>query len=217
MNEYLVIRGAREHNLKNLDIDKSSGDFTIEGLDVKGKIHSSAGEVVIKDSENGEDLFIHISAGEIQISDSSFTKFEKKQSAGNSIFTNFKAKEYIDKISAGSNSFTNCELGNLDVHSSSGDTRISDSKLGDCKMENSAGDFVVENSEVGSVEAKISAGSITLNILGNKNDYNYDLDSSAGDIEIDGSHSKDFKEDNGSSKTIKGKLSAGDFTVNFIK
>ena len=34
---------------------------------------------------------------------------------------------------------------------------------------------VVENSEVGSVEAKLSAGSITLNVLGDKNDYNYDL------------------------------------------
>ncbi|MCR4647489.1 MAG: DUF4097 domain-containing protein [Lachnospiraceae bacterium] len=208
---------VKKDSLKNLDISKSSGDFTIEGLDVKGKIHSSAGEVVIKDSENGEDLFIHISAGEIQISDSSFTKFEKKQSAGDSIFTNFKAEDYTDNISAGSNSFDKCELGNLYIHSSSGDTKVSDSKLGDCKLENSAGDFSAKNSEVGSVDAKISAGSISLNIIGEKDDFNYDIDASAGDIEIDGTHVQDFKDDNGADKNIKAKVSAGDFNVTFTK
>jgi len=208
---------VKENSLKNLDIDKSSGSLTIKDIDIKGNIGSSSGDIEIDNCQNGDELDVKISSGKFSLKDSSFSKLNKKQSSGDTKLENVKISEFINESTSGSSKIDNCEFEKFDSNATSGSIDIQDSSLGDIKVKNTSGRLNVNNSKVENAQLSITSGDLDMDIVGEQNDYNYDIKAISGNIYLEGNEIEDgFYHNNDSDKNIKIKTTSGNVNIEFI-
>ena len=103
-----------------------------------------------------------------------------------------------DKVDVYSNlgdvKFTNMTiLGPIYAGTDLGEVKFSGGKYGKMHLNNSLGDITITGEVTGNVEADCSMGDVKVELSGGETDYNYNLNTSMGDVEInDADYSKDM-------------------------
>lgn len=172
---------------------KSTVDVYLTDKEYDAYFELSAGEFNVEDDFTFSSLTINVSAGtfnykkDMTVNDDANIRI----SAGD---LNIDGKTTVNddaniRISAGDLTIKNLEAKHVDVRVSAGDATLSRVTSDDIKF-------------------KISAGDLNMNIVGNKLDYTIDIDKSAGECNV--------KDNEGGSKKLDGKISAGSATINFI-
>lgn len=128
--------------------------------------------------ENAE---FSVTAGELIITSLAADNLSVNFSAGESVLQNVRAESSAEIVmTAGECMFESCALSNM-------------------SLEMTAGDFNVINSVImGDNRIKMTAGNLYMEILGSRNDYNIGVDRTAGDVYIDGDHTKGMEKASGS-------------------
>lgn len=145
-----------------------------------------------------ENVNFEVKAGELDVRDLSAEKCTLDFTAGDSSFSNVMISEHSDiKISAGDCNFFNCTLNDPDIKMTAGYMFFGTSRL------------------LGSSDIKMTAGSMYINLSGTAEDYNFNIDKTAGNIEIDGNDSAQNITNQGAIHTINISLTAGDCIVGF--
>ena len=145
-----------------------------------------------------ENVNFEVKAGELDVRDLSAEKCTLDFTAGDSSFSNVMISEHSDiKISAGDCNFFNCTLNDPDIKMTAGYMFFGTSRL------------------LGSSDIKMTAGSMYINLSGTAEDYNFNIDKTAGNIEIDGNDSAQNITNQGAINTINISLTAGDCIVGF--
>lgn len=109
----------------------------------------------------------------------------------------------------------------LDANTDMGDVKIKSGSFKNVKMSTSMGSVEAEATFAGDVSGYSSMGDVEVTINGNSNDYNYDLETSMGDVSIDGKKEKsDFggayaTENNGGKYDVELESSMGDVSLRF--
>lgn len=106
----------------------------------------------------------------------------------------------------------------LDADMGAGDFYITEAKLGETDIECGVGRFVIDRCELnGDAEISGGVGDVTIGIVGEKEDFNYELSCGIGELEVfDESYTslgKDKEIDNGARYTISLECGVGKVTV----
>ena len=158
-----------------IDADISTGDLTVDRVNISGRIKTSSGDLMLNDTE-GEMLEIETSTGDLQ----------------------------FDKVKAGA----------ISLGSSTGDMNILRMFTDDLTCHTSTGDIDINNSEIGNAAIDSSTGDVSLSLNGDPNAYSYIVDTSTGDIHVNGEHSeKSYKKENGTKGEISVHTSTGDVDI----
>ena len=183
---------------KSLDLDVSAGKFTASTLTVENdsNIYISAGDIEIRNLVVGGNSILKVSAGDLVVNNLTVDKSGSfKVSAGD-----LKVGKAI-------------VTGESTLNVSAGDMVIDELKTSKFDAHISAGDIDVAKLETEDIKFKISAGDISLKIVGSVDDFNIDIDKSAGSCNLDKSQRHQTVKD--SNKVIEGDISAGKATINF--
>lgn len=145
-----------------------------------------------------DSIDIEVKAGELSVSELNAKNCSLEFTAGDSEFTNVMISEEAEiKISAGDCNFFNCSLNDPDIKMTAGYMYFGTGRL------------------LGDSEIKMTAGSMYINLSGTAEDYNFNIDKTAGNIEIDGNDSAQNITNQGAINTINISLTAGDCIVGF--
>ena len=163
-------------DLEDLDLVVSSGDITINGINIDGRIDLSSGDININDSE-GKDLEITTSSGCITIANAEYKKLRFDVSSGDVKITDSGIDKLKGESSSGYQTFDGLKTDEIDLRASSGDitltidgdeddysfdidTSSGDIKVGDKKMED---DYESGDGKKGSIKIDTSSGNVTVN------------------------------------------------------
>ena len=116
-----------------------------------------------------------------------------------------------------SNSEVSCDsvkADKVEIDVSSGDIELLRVFADDLKCETSSGDITINETEAGDFDAHASSGEITVSLIGDEDDYSYELKATSGDIKFNGQKIEDkYEKDNGTDNKIKIKTSSGDIDI----
>lgn len=76
--------------------------------------------------------------------------------------------------------------GKIYVSTSMGDVKLLDGSFGEMVLTNNMGDITITGEVTGDVEANCDMGDVKTELSGAETDYNYELETSMGDVEING-------------------------------
>jgi hypothetical protein len=193
---------------KSLKANVSYGNFTMKDCAAdKTTVKLSSGKSSISDFQTGDldfnnaygnSYFSSINVGESKLPDDiSFDKIDISMSSGNADIDNVYTESFeID------NSY-----GSIDCVSITADSF--DAKL-------SSGNLKIVNGDFKQADLSNSYGNITSELLGNEEDYSMDLETSYGNIKVNGkSYDDHLIIDNGEVRSITANLSSGDVRITF--
>ncbi|WP_026493066.1 MULTISPECIES: DUF4097 family beta strand repeat-containing protein [unclassified Butyrivibrio] len=140
---------------------------------------------------------LDIASGLLEVNNVESEKLTCSAASGKIDLKDIKAEKLTLDLASGLMNVTGCTARDLDTELSSGTVTIDE--------------MTVDNADF-----DITSGKVSLNLVGNKDDYSYDLDATSGSIKVDGaSTEKKFKADGNTDKKIKADLTSGSFDVTF--
>lgn len=162
--------------LGDIDIEASSGDITVDGFDISGKIKTSSGDIEISNIANGKDIAIEASSGKVELEHCNFKTVNKKTSSGDCKFNDVKADRFVLEAESGDTDISGSEISDIESESSSGNVDIDlNGKREDCNF-----DISVESGGI-----KINGGRYEDGFTENNNaDNTIKIKTTSGDIEI---------------------------------
>ena len=157
-------------SFKSLDLDVSAGKFTASTLTVENDsdIYISAGDIEISNLVIGGNSILKVSAGDLVV---------------NNITVDGSASF---KVSAGDMTIGNATVtGDSTLNVSAGDMNFNELKTNKLEAKISAGDIDIAKVETDDIKFNISAGDISMKIVGSIDEFNIDIDKSAGSCNLD--------------------------------
>ncbi|MBR5406020.1 MAG: DUF4097 family beta strand repeat protein [Lachnospiraceae bacterium] len=149
----------------DIDAESSSGEITISGINVTGKIKASSGDIFISGSK-GKDLSVKTSSGKISCDGVTADSAEFTASSGEIDLSGITADDVL------------CDT-------SSGDIDIKDSQVKDVDCEASSGEVKIElDGKEDDYSYDISSSSGDIKVNGHKSEKKYEEDGGKGKIKI---------------------------------
>ena len=109
----------------------------------------------------------------------------------------------------------------LRLDTKAGVIKIGQAKAGTLEVESSAGSVEFAGRVDGNIYGECKAGSIRMELVGEKEDYNYDIECNVGEVNLAGESIAGLRDrkrtDNGAGKTMNLECSTGSIQVDFIK
>lgn len=148
-----------------------------------------------------------------------FHKVALDLGAGEVDFDDIKAKQVTMQVGAGQITCKNLETDNMDLNVGLGEIRIKDMKVNNVTGTVGMGNLDLDGEVLESADLNCSMGNIDLKVDGSKEDYNYEIKSSMGNVDIghesySGVGNKKSI-DNGADRDIIIECSMGNATVKF--
>ncbi len=196
-NPYVEITVPAGKKFETVNICTNAGDINLDGYEITTlMVQSNAGNSDLKNLSVGS-IDLDLNYGKVKIVDTEATDVSVKASAGNA---------EISGLIADSATFDmNC--GELDVLTS---------ELGRLEAKQNLGKVKVDETKIDNIDIEADAGDVSLGLIGEKADYYFDIDSSAGDITVDGEKKEnDYNANSGKDKTIKIETNAGSVSIDF--
>lgn len=213
--------------LDYMTISTSNGDITASGFISKDLDFTlSYGDLTLEKATTSK-ADITLSCGKSAITDVSIGKLEYVNSYGNAEFKNINTADiklpdnatydYTHiSMSCGNSNINSLISSSVDVTNSYGDIICKEVTADGAKMNLSCGDFKINNSDIKDIDISNSYGNANLSLTGSEKDYDLDLETSYGDIEVDGkSYDEHLQRDNKGTRVINATLSSGDVEVIF--
>lgn len=213
--------------LERLNIENSSGNVSISGFAAdRMTVRASYGNVKVKKASavNAE---IKLSSGTSEIDDFQVGDLKFSNAYGNAKFTDINTNELwlnsdveLDRIridmSSGNVTIDNMIINTLDLKNSYGNISCKDITAETFDADLSSGELDVNKAALKDIDVSNSYGDVTLNLLGAMEDYSIDLDTSYGNVEVEGKdYDEHFEYAEGSTGSINANLSSGNIKVTF--
>ncbi|MBR6451954.1 MAG: DUF4097 family beta strand repeat protein [Lachnospiraceae bacterium] len=179
-----------------VDLTTSSGEINVDKVAMAGNLQMSSGDITLHDFDS--------------------TGLEIKASSGDLIMENVNPENLNITISSGAVKGSGITAKTVSATASSGDMVFEDLKAGEANFKISSGEIVVNNGTLEVVNGKMTSGDITLNLSGKRDDYDFDLSATSGEMTIDGEEfEKSYLKEAGKKNKITMKATSGDVDVNF--
>ncbi|MBH1940441.1 DUF4097 family beta strand repeat protein [Mobilitalea sibirica] len=209
-----------------VDLDTSSGDVEIEGfITDKLEVDVAYGDLTVKNiAANKSDFQLSSGSSNIENFDTGELRF--KNSYGNSKFKNINTGELLLSdisyesfdvtMSSGNCTIKGLNTGSVNITNSYGNITCEEITAEEVDMDLSSGDLEISKSDIMEIDISNSYGDVTLSLLGKKEDYNLDLETSYGEIEVENQSYEDhLQRDNDGARSINASLSSGDIEITF--
>ncbi|MCR5672990.1 MAG: DUF4097 domain-containing protein [Lachnospiraceae bacterium] len=135
-------------------------------------------------------------------------------SSGDILVSNSEGKELDLSASSGEIKCDSVKADKVEIDVSSGEIELLRVFADDLKCETSSGDININETEVSDFDAHASSGEVTACLIGDEDDFSYELKASSGDIKLNGQKIEDkYEKDNGTDNKIKIKTSSGDIDI----
>lgn len=148
-----------------------------------------------------------------------FGEVEVDMGAGEMKFDRLEAEEASLEVGAGRIVLNEVYARNLEISVGAGQIELKEMTVGHLDAEVGMGEFLAKGVISGSVEAECSMGNIEMEIEGRKEDFNYHLEGSMGNIDLDRESFGGFAEerdiDNHAEKTMQVECSMGNISIRF--
>ncbi|MBO4310819.1 MAG: DUF4097 family beta strand repeat protein [Lachnospiraceae bacterium] len=215
--ESFIVITADEDTLKKISVKTSSGDLNISDLSLEGSISKFSGDLNLTNAKGSNDIMIKSSSGDITVDNCDFTTVNIKQSSGDTEIKKVDC-DYMEIVSSsGKNSLDDCNIEELNLDTSSGSKVVINSNIKKITNNGVSGSIELEKTQVQYIDSDTSSGGTRLNIIGNSDDYDYEIKVSSGDISIDGEEIKghSYNKDNSAQNKIRIESSSGDVEIDF--
>lgn len=104
----------------------------------------------------------------------------------------------------------------LRIEKTSGNTDVKDCSFEEIDVDSTSGNTEFEKLTADNITFELTSGELDMELTGDEKDYNYDLSCTSGEISVNGSSKEHkYKDDNGSTKNIKGSCTSGDVDIEF--
>lgn len=130
-----------------------------------------------------------------------------------------KLDEVEIRVGAGELTVKGMEAYELDLHVGVGEASLKDIYVGESSINCGVGNITIEGEILGDIDIECGVGEISMSLLGEAEDYNYEISKGIGALTIDGKSYKDIKreveENNGAESTIEISGGIGEIEINF--
>lgn len=117
--------------------------------------------------------------------------------------------------SVGDVKMDNCKIASIGIDTSTGDVKLNDCEANEIDVDTSVGDTVIKDNIFEKLYVDGSVGDVKVSSSKDLSDYAYDLDTSIGDVSINGvSHKKEYQQ-KGSDGKITVDNSTGDISITY--
>ncbi|MCR5846885.1 MAG: DUF4097 domain-containing protein [Lachnospiraceae bacterium] len=215
------------------DIKTSSGGIVINNVNIDGIIESLSGGLSINGSE-ADSIDIKVSSGKTYLENVKYNTIKANQSSGKFViinceagtintkclsggaeFENVSADSIESEVTSGGIHCTNVVAKSADLEATSGSVTLQGSEIIDLTGGSNSGGFKAEDTKIDKANLKVSSGGIRLDLIGDVNDYDFELKVSSGSVNInDEKKGDDYTLENGKDKKIKAKTSSGSININ---
>ena len=192
---YMKIYYPDGAEFNDLSVDLSCGNLNIDGMNVSGKsvFDNSCGNVTVN-NYSAKDVEIDLSSGNFSSDTMTVDTIISDNSCGDIIFNNLTCNTSFESInSCGLISVKDSVLnGKVTFDNSCGNVEMSGvSVIGNLDADLSCGDLNLQDCMVeGTIIGDLSCGDAEIGLTGNNN-YGFNLETSLGDVEVDGTKSGD--------------------------
>lgn len=176
--EYYKLTVPADLKSLDLDLDASSGDITVNGVNIEGRIDLSSGSMQIRDTES-KDLELSASSGHINLENADLKELSLDVSSGDINLKSCKIDKIKGDSSSGEMTFDDIKADKIDLNSSSGDivlnirgdeedysfdidTSSGDIKIGDKKMEDR---YESGSNKSKSIKTETSSGDVNISFI----------------------------------------------------
>ena len=215
------------------DIKSSSGGIEIKDVNINGTIKSQSGSLNINGSE-ADSLDIKVSSGRTTIDNVKYDSIKCDQSSGKLILQNVEAdtldvkslsggidmenvtaESIVGNSTSGGAGFTNVNAKKVNMEVTSGSFKMDRCEIGELTAESTSGGVKAEETKIDKADLDVSSGGINFNLIGDVNDYDFDLNVSSGSVRVnDEKKDGDYILINGKDKKIKAESSSGGININ---
>ena len=215
------------------DIHSSSGGMEITNINIDGIIDSSSGGLSINGSE-ADSIDIKISSGRTVLENIKYNSIKTNQSSGKFIISNCEAGTINSKsisggvdfenvtadsieldVNSGGITLTNVDAKSANLESTSGSVDLEGCEITDLTGNSNSGGFKAQETKIDTANVKVTSGGLRLDLIGDVNDYDFDLNVSSGSVSVnDEKKSSGYTVETGKDKKITAKTSSGSININ---
>ena len=188
---------------QEVNINCTSGDVTIDGVNVTGNVVSTSGDMCISNSV-GDDLKVKSTSGDIHLNDLEYKALTTDQTSGDLSLKQCKIDELDSEFTSGESKIDNVECEKFNSHGTSGSQKFTSLKADEFKTKVTSGEIYIIGSEFDTLTASVGSGELNVS---ETTASKADLSTTTGSLKAD------FKGDI-SEYTIDGKTTAGSIYVN---
>ena len=220
---YLKIYIPTTSDFDMINIEKSSGDCSIGSVKTNQlNLTNQYGETIIFGSEIGQ-LDLKESSGKVVIDNTIINTAKIENTYGEVVLEGINSQdapcEQLEvTLSSGSISMNQVFSQKATIENTYGEVEVDDSGFYEVDANMSSGNLTIDYSYIDALSVKNTYGSVELALLGNEEDYQFDIRSSYGEVEI-GTNTYEHSVfiDRGGMKKIIVSTSSGNVEIKFIK
>ena len=174
-------------------------------------------KIIVPENAGVIDAELEAASGSINV-DGVDIKGKVSIASGRAAACDVESKELKVSAASGKIDLSNVIVEKLNVDLTSGSFNATDCKASELDAELTSGMITFDRMSADEVDLDIMSGTVSMNLLGNKDDYDYKLESTSGSIVLDGSKvDRKFKSDAGRDKKIKVDLTSGKVDISFTE
>ena len=215
------------------DIQSSSGGIEIDDVNIGGIIYSNSGGLSINRSE-ADSIDIKVSSGRTILENIKYNSIKTDQDSGKFVISNCEAGTINSKstsggvefenvtadsidvnVTSGGIDFTNVDAKSANLESTSGSVNLEGCEITDLTGDSNSGGFKAQETKIDTANVKVTSGGLRLDLIGDVNDYDFDLNVSSGSVNVnDEKKSSGYLVDTGKDKKITAKTNSGSININ---
>lgn len=171
--------------------------------------------ITVADGDKPLNVDAEVSTGSITV-DGVNINGKLKATTGAIRVNSSKSEKLKVSVSTGSISLESMTVGKLYTSASTGKTTLRGVIADEYEQHSSTGSLSITESVVGSIDSEGTTGAVNIELKGKKTDYNYDIKTSTGSIDIGTDHAnKKYEDDNDSDNDIRIQRSTGNVKITF--
>ncbi|MBU9727533.1 DUF4097 family beta strand repeat-containing protein [Diplocloster modestus] len=215
-NDYLKLYVPKDVYLKNVEIIGSDGEFVWDGS-VKTdwlSVDISYGDMKVSDVQ-GKQVELNSSDGKIEVNNCTAETLNIYNAYGNTSISQADVQNLTAEISDGKLTMEQIKADNTDIRNSYGAIKGNNLSGNIWTVYQSDGDCRFDEADIQDLKVESSYGDVELNMLGTEDDYDYDLHSEYGSVNLNGYHrDEDLRLRNKADRVIRVDSSDGRIVIN---
>ena len=215
------------------NINSASGGIEIKNVNIDGIIECESGGLSINGSE-ADSIDIKVSSGRTTLDYVKYNSIKTDQDSGKFVISNCDAGTINSRSISGGVDFENVNSDTIEVNVTSGGIHFNDvdaksanlkatsgsvslqgCEITDLTGDSNSGGFKAEDTKIDTANLKVTSGGLHLDLIGDVNDYDFDLKVSSGSVNINDEKKGDgYTYETGKDKYIKAKTTSGSININ---
>lgn len=183
-------------DMVDVDIECTSGDINIDSVNFTGFVSQTSGDLSIS-NVNSEDLSFGSTSGGLSVK-------------------NLQAKNMIIEHTSGSMLFDGVVADRINIEVTSGESYFSNVTLSNLEMETTSGEIETQKCDIKNININGTSADIELNLSGSEEDYDYDIQTTSGDIKVGTMETeRKYSTNGGKNQKIAIDITSGDTKIAF--